>query len=86
MSTSVRATSTPAATAAQISSFGRPDVAGAEPNVLPQCGQDVASGPRIAPQSPQRISTARQWPTTAPPVPMDDVVVVDGHLSNQLRM
>lgn len=58
--TSVSATSTAAATAAQISNFGRPVVAGAVPNVLPQWGQDVESGLRLLPQSPQRISTARQ--------------------------
>ncbi len=84
--TSVKATSTAAATAAQTSSFGRPRGAGAEPNVLPPVGQDVASDSSVAPHSPQRMSTRCQGPTTLPPVPIDDVVVADGHLSNQLRM
>ena len=83
MMTSVNATSTAAAAAAQISSPGGRRRGCAEPSRRPQAGQAVASAGTIAVHSPQRISTRRQRPT----VPSrDDVVTGDGQRSNQLRM
>jgi hypothetical protein len=83
MIASVSATSTAAATAAQISRPGRRLPFRVEPNCRPQAGQALASDGTIAVHSPQRISMQSQRPT-APS--RDDVVTGDGQRSNQLRM
>lgn len=81
MRTKVKATSTAAASAAQTNRAGRRPF-GLEPSVRPHAGQVAASPWRVAPQSPQRMSTT----SANALVQRADVVWTVGHLSNQLRM